>query len=326
MEMCLYPKLILNKKYTANKKNGGNIPVLTDLRAKMVPVGCGKCMECRKQKANNWKVRLYEEIKVDNKAYFVTLSFSNEQFDNIAEGKDTNGKEIAKAPIIKGNLEGYEGDNEVCRVAIRRFCERWRKANKKSVKHWFVNEIGGNNTERVHIHGLIWCNDPKSIGEHWKYGNIWVGSYVNEKTITYIVKYLHKTDQKHPNFTGRVWCSPGIGNEYLNRRDATRNTFQGPDTEDNYKASNGYKIALPIYYRNKLFSDEEREILWMQRLDQEVRYVDGVEIDVSESYDEYYEALKEARRKNKLLGYGNDEKDWNKMHYENSIRRLGRKI
>ena len=39
--MCLYPKLIKNRKYIANKKNGGNIPPVSDSRVLMVPVGCG---------------------------------------------------------------------------------------------------------------------------------------------------------------------------------------------------------------------------------------------------------------------------------------------
>jgi hypothetical protein len=41
IDMCLYPKLIKNRKYVANKKNGGNIPVPSDKRVLMVPVGCG---------------------------------------------------------------------------------------------------------------------------------------------------------------------------------------------------------------------------------------------------------------------------------------------
>jgi hypothetical protein len=49
--MCLYPKFIRNRKYTVTKKNGGNVPEVKDKRALMVPVGCGKCMECKKQKA-----------------------------------------------------------------------------------------------------------------------------------------------------------------------------------------------------------------------------------------------------------------------------------
>ena len=48
--MCLYPKLIQNPKYKKNKKNGGNVPTPQDDRVLLVPIGCGKCFECMKQK------------------------------------------------------------------------------------------------------------------------------------------------------------------------------------------------------------------------------------------------------------------------------------
>ena len=38
-----------NPKYKANKKNGGNIPPVIDQRTIYVPIGCGVCIECRKQ-------------------------------------------------------------------------------------------------------------------------------------------------------------------------------------------------------------------------------------------------------------------------------------
>lgn len=61
--MCLYPRLIENKKYRANAKNGGKIPPITDQRTRYVPVGCGYCVECRKQNARQWQARLLEDIK-----------------------------------------------------------------------------------------------------------------------------------------------------------------------------------------------------------------------------------------------------------------------
>ena len=67
--MCLYPKLIKNKKYTITKKNGGQVPSVTDNRVLLVPVGCGKCIECRKQRSRNWQVRLKEEIKINKMVY-----------------------------------------------------------------------------------------------------------------------------------------------------------------------------------------------------------------------------------------------------------------
>ena len=81
--MCLYPRLIQNKKYIANKKNGGIIPAVSDKRVLAVPIGCGKCMECLKQKGREWQVRLMEEIKSNKNGIFVTLTFSNESIQNL---------------------------------------------------------------------------------------------------------------------------------------------------------------------------------------------------------------------------------------------------
>ena len=81
--MCLYPRLIQNKKYTKNKKNGGGIPAVSDKRVLAVPIGCGKCMECKAKKGREWKVRLSEDIKVNKNAKFVTLTFSNQSIIKI---------------------------------------------------------------------------------------------------------------------------------------------------------------------------------------------------------------------------------------------------
>ena len=50
--MCLYPRLMQNKKYTETKKNGGQVPPLIDKRTALVPVGCGNCIECSKKRKN----------------------------------------------------------------------------------------------------------------------------------------------------------------------------------------------------------------------------------------------------------------------------------
>ena len=37
-----------------------------------------KCMECRKQKAREWQIRMCEEIKENKNGKFITFTFSNE--------------------------------------------------------------------------------------------------------------------------------------------------------------------------------------------------------------------------------------------------------
>ena len=61
--MCLYTKYLLNKKYLPTKKNEYNPPACQDERLRYVPIKCGKCMECRKQKKREWYIRLSEEQK-----------------------------------------------------------------------------------------------------------------------------------------------------------------------------------------------------------------------------------------------------------------------
>ena len=130
--MCLYPRLIKNPKYKPNKKNGGNVPYMQDKRVGLVPVGCGECMECMKQKANMWKSRLLEEVKHQKlKGNFVTLTFSNESYTQL--------KEEAKEKIP--GIEGYDLDNQIATIAIHKWRERWRKHNKKSPRHWFITEL-----------------------------------------------------------------------------------------------------------------------------------------------------------------------------------------
>lgn len=232
--MCLYPKLIQNRKYTATKKNGGNIPYTRDPRAMWVPVGCGVCMECMKQKARGWQVRLHEEIRNIKSGKFVTLSFSNKSLIQLENDLDSN-------------LTGYTLDNKIATLAVRRFLERWRKKHKTSIRHWLVTELGQINTERIHIHGIIFTDNAEEIKKQWQYGNVWIGTYVNERTINYIVKYIHKSDPIHKYYTPIILCSKGIGSNYMNRMDSKLNEYDEKNTNTLYTTRTGIKLPLPIY-------------------------------------------------------------------------------
>lgn len=309
--MCLYPRLIKNRKYTANKKNGGVIPPILDKRTELVPVGCGNCMECRKQKSREWMVRINEEIRINKTGKFVTLTFSE---DNLCKLQN----EIT--------AEGYELDNAIATLAVRRFLERWRKKFKTSLRHWLITELGHNGTERVHLHGIIWTTETMdTIEKLWHYGWIWKGyghvNYVNERTINYITKYITKTDVKHKTYKSKILCSKGIGANYINRLDSTKNIYNGNKTNETYRTPQGHKLALPIYYRNKIYTEEQREKLWLQKLDKNERWVMGEKVQ-ADNDKEYWGLLKHYRNLNKQLGYGTDEKDWNREQYERERRKL----
>ncbi len=311
--MCLYPKLIKNRKYVANKKNGGDVPQATDERVKWVPTKCNKCMECRKAKAREWQVRLSEEIRHNKKkCHFVTLTYSEEEIQKLDNE-------------VSNELSGYNRDNEISRISVRRFTERWRKKHKKTIRHWLVTELGTTKTERLHIHGILWTDQKEDIAPTWKYGGVWFGEYVNEKTINYIIKYLNKSDKVHKEYKSKMYVSQGIGKGYLKRKDIDHNKYkENGETNEIYRTRKGLKLALPIYYRNYIYNEEEREKLWIEKLDKQERWIDGERVDVSKDDKEYFELLKEKRIKNKRLGFGDDSKNWELKEYENKLRNLKR--
>ena len=238
---------------------------MKDTRLNYVPVACGRCMECAKATARTWQTRLSEEIKKPIKAIFVTLTFSDYECSKLYnEIKD---------------ISYYDIDNRIATKAVRRFTELYRKYTKKTLRHWLITELGKNGTENIHLHGIIWSNEPYIIQKYstlWKYGHTYPNNttqpnYVNEQTINYIVKYCYKTDSLHTNYKPKILSSKGIGNNYINHKTKAKHKYKPNQTNEIYQTRAGIKTNLPIYYRNKIYTEEQREELWLDRFDR-LRY------------------------------------------------------
>ena len=80
-------------------------------------------------------------------------------------------------------------------------------------------------------------------------------------------------------------------------------------------------MALPIYYRNSLYTDEQKEKLWLSKLDKGIRWIGGLEIDANNT-QEIINALNHYREVSKNLGYGTGEKNWDEEKYQNELREL----
>lgn len=336
--MCLYPTLIKNRKYVSNKKNGGNIPPVKDERTRYVPVGCGECIECRKQKARGWQIRLLEDIKHNKNGIFVTLTFSDESYTKLAEEIiQKQAKEGTETPT------GYILDNEVATLAMRRFNENWRSKHKKAIRHWMVTELGHQGTENIHLHGIVWTDITKeweynlleveriwNNGKHGKNGHVWKWdieygrkiNWVNDQTVNYMIKYIHKQDLDHKLYKPKILTSDGIGGQYTKSHNIKYNKFNGTNTDETYTTLQGHKISLPIYYRNKIYTEEEREMLWLQRLDKNERWVCKEKIDLTKGDKKYWELLEYHRKRNTQLGYGNGKTNWAREIYEKETRAI----
>lgn len=268
--MCVYSRKGENKRYLPNKKNGGKPEIPKYERLKGIEYKCGYCIDCRRERANSWRIRLREEIKDYKKSIFVTLTFTEEALDELEQVAETN--ECKK----------------VATIAMRRFLERVRKATGKSLKHWFITELGQNGTERLHMHGIIFTDKTiteKELAKWWAYGRIDIGRECSERTINYITKYITKLDPKHKGYLSVILTSPGIGKNYIEKHRATH-VFRDEKTITTYRHPTGAMVSLPCYYKRKLWSDEEREELRMYAELKQVKWLNKTGYKVT-NYEEF---------------------------------------
>lgn len=274
---CENPKRLKNPRYT--KMSGGEYYIYCHHYFGKCPppdlyieVPCGECYSCQKRRMNDYRIRLLYEIADHISSAFVTLTFDN------------------------ASLRRFKDDPN---RAVRLFLDRCRKEYGKGLRHWFVAEYGSLNG-RIHYHGIIF-NTPSNFTAHkvsslWSYGHIWLG-YANSKTCNYIVKYVTKSannGQRPP----RIISSKGIGQSYLTPQQIALHKKDGEFYP--FMTFGSITSALPRYYYNKIFSDDDKVQILLQSLSKPFeRYVNGLRYT---TYPFYKQALKQLHQRNMDLG------------------------
>lgn len=234
--------MCLNAVYIGKNDVGNNIFVK-----------CGKCYQCLSSKRNEWTFRIMEELKVNTNAWFLTLTYSDE------------------------NLPIKDGVPTLQKTDVQKFIKRLRKKETDQVRYYLTGEYG-EQSKRPHYHAIIFNCSPENIEKAWtienketkkkeKIGNIMV-TKVNQATIHYVTKYIINKENEIVNpETGEIHCiekpvalmsrRPAIGYSYLKRAKqyhrktgSLQVTFPG-----------GHKNQIPRYYLNKIFKDYEVEQL-----------------------------------------------------------------
>lgn len=134
-----------------------------------------------------------------------------------------------------------------------------------------------------------------------------------------------KIDTLHKNYEPVILCSAGLGKNYIDEQRKRLHTYQPHNSIEYYKLPDGSKVNLPIYYRNKFFTEDEREKLWIDRLDENHIFVRGIEvknINSAEGQREYFKILEEQQRQNTELGYGDDSNLWKAQEYNVTLKHL----
>lgn len=208
-------------------------------------VPCGKCVHCLRKKQREWIFRLHNELKVSSSAFFITLTYSDE------------------------NLIFVDGLPTLYKPDFQNFMKRLRHLTPSKLKYYACGEYG-DRTHRPHYHAIIF-NLPSDketaaalIESAWQdtqsqpLGHVHIGT-VNFKSISYVTKYHLKGDVKvrDDDPFGRIpefsLISKGLGLAHLTP-EMIRYYRNQKDGMVNY--SGGY-LPLPRYYREKLFTDDE---------------------------------------------------------------------
>lgn len=286
---CLKPIVMRNPRYTKLLKTPGKfqryikdhffvdgVPsdrLLWNLDHNVGPVGflppdfkiqipCGKCLECRKKHRLSWESRIIDEIFQHKKNCFVTLTLDDHYLEKF--------KDDSKRPL-------------------KLYIDRLRKALGYRPRYVFTSELG-EESGRLHYHGILFDTDIDKIPyclmrDRWKYGISYISGDVTPKTARYVTKYILKP---HPDYKGFVMCSNGIGRSYCNGRNMRWHLNQFDYRP--FRQLDGRWYPLAKYCADKMFDEDMRFILMMNRTLKDRWYLRGVE------YNSEYDYLRDRDR------------------------------
>lgn len=209
-----------------------------------VPVPCNRCPPCKINRVNSWVFRLLQEEKLHAHAHFVTFTYDTHCVPISPNGFMT---------LKKSDFQDYM-------KRLRNLCPG------QTLKYYAVGEYGTKNS-RPHYHAIIFgVDDPNKFADAWmlkgqSLGGVYIGK-VSSNSIAYTMKYIdksnfkrkHKRDDREPEFP---LMSQGLGKNYLTPEIIA---YHQADKSRLYcTREGGHKIALPRYYKQKLYSEDDRK-------------------------------------------------------------------
>lgn len=206
---------------------------------KYIAVPCGKCPSCQINRREDWTIRLMEEYKASKYAYFITMTYDD---DNMNEGCN----------VVKKDLQD--------------FFKRFRHNQETKITYYAIGEYG-TKLHRPHYHILLFMLEPLNydkLQQKWGKGLTHVGG-VNIKSISYVCKY-HINRTTYPEGREPPFClsSKLLGIQYV----AKMQEYHSEDTSRAYYQQYEFKKKIPRYYKDKIYSKEEKEKISLAIRDQ----------------------------------------------------------
>lgn len=303
--MCKNKIIIKNKRYQPTKKNGYTKETPRDRRLLYIEIPCGECKECKKKRKEMWRLRIENELLDSKSAIFFTGTFSDEAIENIKK------------------QYGVEEENDIATKANRLFLERLRKKYDIKLTHWCITELGSKKG-RIHIHGIFFIKENQDIKyikdkikREWNFGWSYLGYVDQGKTINYITKYMLKENENFKEFKPKVLASQKIGIGFIERN---KRFYKYKEEDGEIKANtkmeylDGRETYLIKYYKEKLYTTEERENILLSILDENKRKINsrvfkGYDLETELEYNRFLiqeravtERLEPIKEEERILG------------------------
>lgn len=221
------------------KRPGGSGP------SDRLNVPCGKCPACLQNRRNEWSFRLNEESKVSSSAFFITLTYNDDNVPGELSKRDLN--------LFLKRLRAYSVKSDTKLLKDKKNVLN-RLEMTSTIKYYAIGEYGELNN-RPHYHIIIF-NLPLDIEleKIWKKGFIKVGN-VESASIHYVTGYVMK---RYDNYREKqvpfAVMSKGLGASYLSR------AYDWHKSEGRFYVINefGSKQRIPRCYKNKIFNVVEK--------------------------------------------------------------------
>lgn len=218
-----------------------------------VHVPCGSCGMCLARRRDDWTIRLYKEWQNSSSARFVTLTYNE-----------------VELPKIQKNEKVSESISTLDKEHLQLFLKRLRAVQERSginppkIRFYACGEYG-TEFQRPHYHVLLFNATEEviqKIDKIWSKGHVDVRPMGNGQ-IHYVSGYMmaltdwSKDDPRQKPFQN-MSRRPGIGACYL---DDPLNIKYHRKGEKKFSIRHaGYEKPLPRYYRERLFTQLEREV------------------------------------------------------------------
>lgn len=215
-------------------------------------VPCGQCIGCRLERSRQWAVRLMHEKQLHTYAWFLTLSYADE---NLPEGMS------------------------LCKRDVQLFLKRLRKA-KGRCRYLYCGEYG-DTTGRPHYHMILYGLDfpdrkvikrsekghdlfeSDQLKKLWGLGHVWLGA-VTFESAAYVARYVTKKVTGDKSEEHYRWINPNTGEvfqrepEFINMstRPGIAKEWHERFSSDTYPADTvivrGKETKPPRYYDRQL--------------------------------------------------------------------------